>query len=405
MYRTRWRCVVRFLVVRRTGVFVSCNLGTLPCMARLDFWNRTITDDRGVARPIDVGGWRKSPAWGDPRTRFALEEARRLARPQDRHAIVGELQAVWVIYIVYAFIGMIVVFVLVGPAGMPAWIVLPVAGTVFYFGHVMVWHRAVAVHRDRIVETLTGAGLCPGCAYDLTATEPVGGEGEEGGPSMVVCPECGGAWGAHRIREHAPVKGGGGPSPAFGQRVSLLYSMRRRTIRDDAGRDSFLQLRHPKEALRTMAPRVDRARWTRAQALVRRLGDVRRLVAGGFCALVGAVLLIDVVFRFSPVPSVWAVVDQILGVFMPALFLLLGLSILNGNVGMNRAEARRILLAHRLCPTCSDDLDEAARDEDGLRCCRTCGGRWRVPADGPPLPADGMSDLPRLGDVEPSRGG
>lgn len=343
-------------------------------LRRLLLWDSSIADDRGNARLLDLGGWKHAPAWRDSRTRFALEEARRLARPSDHASMTGELQGVWAVILVFGFIVLIILLVVLGPSGMPEWVVLPAAAGLFYLASRVVARFAVRVHRERIIETLTGAGLCPACAYDLSATEESGEI-----PSMVVCPECGGAWRASRFHDRRAVHESSESGIGFGRRVSVLYGMRRRTLRDDAGRESFLQVRTPKEALRTMPPSADRERWTRAHHLVRRLGATPRLLIGGGFVLGGAAMVGDWVFHFAPIPSVSGVLDQLIRLFLPLSLIVFGASILNSNMAMNRRESLRILLGSRLCPTCSDDLREGRPASGGCVRCRTCGGRWRPP--------------------------
>jgi hypothetical protein len=340
----------------------------------------TLADDRATPRRIARGpAARQDERWADARFRAAVEqsEAARMAQYRRNGLVFG-----------IGMIALMVVGVLmrVPPAALiiGAFLITMGVNVFLNFGRAGAGERAAA-------DALLRRGLCASCLYGLGGLTP-----EPDG--CLVCPECGGAWRAERVREviafdpDARALAGAELTGAASRAAAALSTgtLRQRSPFRDARRQKCLlvppRLEH--ETALAADPAL-RDRLCAAAKDIARSGRLLRWGTAGFLALVGVVLPLGVILlstvRKGVMPGL-----AILPLLIPvASFGLLAWGVLRGNFGYRRKRIVRAMLARALCPACAEDLTGRPIAADGLVEC-TCGTAWSAlaPAHVPaPFPA------------------
>lgn len=231
--------------------------------------------------------------------------------------------------------------------------------------------------RDRIstvgpslVSAITQDGLCATCLYQLGGLVP-----EADG--CLVCPECGSAWRAERVKNAEPfLEHQSGMDAA---RLVLRHmdgTILVSNFQDDRGR--ACPLVHPwmRRAIRSAdTPELkDRIRQARRQVLMNRLW--LRVPIAIIFGLFGVGTIAIVLWarpagalRITTLPGILVGVLSMLGLAVWVIF---------GRFGYGGAQVASILLKHRLCPACAADLADAKADPDGCAVCPDCARAWRA---------------------------
>ena len=217
---------------------------------------------------------------------------------------------------------------------------------------------------EQVAPVIVSEGLCAACGYNLHGSKP-----EPDG--CIVCPECGAAWSASRVRRSAPfVAGAAGIDAA---QVLELHSDGR--IVADAR--SHKVLVHSFSL--TKVPRINQLTQAQRQRLerIRRAEGIPRykdaMFVAGFSTFfvgAGAGAKLSGIYTTVTVRSAW----------LGAGVAMFGVSA--GAVLIYRARLRRpadpvgAMLRERMCPGCRSLLDGVAPATDGFVECPTCLAAW-----------------------------
>lgn len=237
-------------------------------------------------------------------------------------------------------------------------------------------------------QALLHEAICPTCGYDLFGAEP-----EADG--CTVCPECGAAWRASRIRRVTPLAAmpaGESIVPEALRPARLLApwspdkpSMRPR-IRDDRGVCARLLVPRTRSILRTSDEALA-ARMMEARSVARQDGRAIRVLLAAvlFAIALFSIMILGTMFEAAGRTAGWI----LLAAFSvnTVLYFVLGLNVLRSRIGIRRHRACRALLRQRLCPACCADLASTPPDPaSSLTSCPTCTAAWRLPEQQSPTP-------------------
>jgi hypothetical protein len=334
------------------------NLGPLESFSR-----RIVhPDDRGV--PRQIGAMRElygAPAQQDPRIERLMESAA---------AQIQSIMPAWAPIVVGATFPLVLLplsFIARGVA--PFWLV----ATLYFLvvgAAMMAWmrrrFRAIA---PGLVATFVEEGLCAACGYNLHGVNPA--------EAHYICPECGAAWSAARVRRTAPIVTTT-QEPLLREHArrgfrAYLNSLDRRPSKDDAGR-LFTPVRlRGLRALRRSATAEHKSALAGAIRALRYKGLGRRLVLGGL--LLGLAVL-------SAVPMLMSVVRvrtwmALLSVFPLLMMSLLAVAILASDMGRPARKVVAVLRSLGLCPCCAQPIRDLPPGDDGLVRCPTCLCAWK----------------------------
>jgi predicted RNA-binding Zn-ribbon protein involved in translation (DUF1610 family) len=259
--------------------------------------------------------------------------------------------------------------------GVPPWIILLPPILLLGLGTRRLMLRSWRRCAPDLVRIAVEDGVCAACGYNLyaLASEPDG---------CIVCPECGAAWRADRIRRAEPTPADTGPPAGRMVRrtgAMVLRGFSRTMSVDDGGCPVLL-----------VSPRLaTEVRRAGTAEHLQRLLQARRRLAGGFGRWFrwGVAGILLVLFAFPPVFILFVLppIGPATGAVVPmSLFaLLLPVGVLLGNFGYGGARRiRRILLDESVCPACGAEI---ARGDtpDEVTTCVDCGAAWKLPTKDP----------------------
>lgn len=205
-----------------------------------------------------------------------------------------------------------------------------------------------------IISTFLAHGRCPGCGYRLAGIVAMP-------DGMVLCPECGAAWHAHRIGASATAH------PACLQTARKGW-LRAPVILDDHQR--AVPLMNP--SARSLGGRLSGQRLDDAVRQLREATILRRLAIG--LPLLMLIVLVSI-SAASAANKPLVLLGCGAGVAMWSWWLI--------RLFLNRSAIvakplRAACLSLDLCPSCATDLRGVPPDADGTTPCPTCSACWRV---------------------------
>lgn len=321
-----------------------------------------VVDDRGrPVRVLDPAGFFAWPIETDPRVRDLLG---RVGVAMQRSS------ARWTVWVVAggvmctAMVFSWRLYVLVPAVPRIVWFLgCTIAASVAVQGVMRFAMRQAA--KDAAVLILE-EGLCPTCGYNYNEL-PVEPDG------CYVCPECGGAWRADRVRRAAPFVGEGGTSVLQTIRGAARNTSRPITT-DDRGRGVALVHPRMRRERREAADEAHRARIDAARRRVARIGRAVRWIVGGFLIALGIAVLCIVVLSVAPMPTMGRV-----GVLFGAMCMAgLGVAAILGNFGCRVKPIIEAVRSEGLCPSCAALLEGREPEEDGCTVCPACLSAWRM---------------------------
>lgn len=349
----------------------------------------SIVDDAGASRRLDWSGSGESLT---PARVAAIRQAASLFdTAHTKNLSLGQFLTVLAL-LASIFAGMAL--------GVPSWWLL--IGTMIVILPIMLitqrrqTRQLLQRNTDRLVSYLSSQGVCPACAYDLTANV-------DGGTGQVKCSECGAVWNRERIApsscnlkadltDDRPVE----VKYVRGVFASMCRPRSRLWLKDDRGREVRLLSADKQDAilLAKSAEHLERVRrtWKR----IRPLGRVRRwLAVAGMAVLIAGFTLPFLISALSGRGGPG--MNWVFVAWMEIFYLSATVRIARGSWFSNPKRVREIALERHLCPVCLADLVGLELAEDGCCACRVCAAAWRVP-----VKPDSPYDPPRAGDAATS---
>ncbi len=354
----------------------------------------TIADDRGTRVPLLNPHGTPWPVKTDERVRLL---ARRVnARVQDG----AEKSVCKPKLLVGVFMALVMLFGLwiVHAGGFPDYLFLVLLGFAI-FGFFLLIHRAyLGASGGPVAALILEEGLCPSCGYNfhgITPTPQI--------PLQYVCPECGSAWNADRVKRLMPFVGDG--QAQVGSALQSLATATRDSGRFDTwigkaqdARGAPVPVVHPRlrRELRASQSQEHRARLLAARHQIARAA---RGNAWGMYLLMGLMVAGNSLVLYSSLLGG-------VGAGLPLATILLvcslatGVSLLAGRTaGVKADNVRRAMLNEGLCPSCGRPLGDLPPGKDGCVECPTCRSAWCVDVSSERHTSSEISSLPRVDGV------
>lgn len=316
-----------------------------------------VIDDRGApGKVIAISRLRTDPRMADARFAAVYERAVRLTMSGYRMGLQVAicLAAGGVFAVLSRWLGMR------SPPGVTvlATVAVSVALTI------MLWRWSEMRSAPRLAVILVEAGLCPTCSYTL-ADLPLETDG------CRVCPECGAAWRADRMRCETRYVESGDIDRTRGYRTFWRdgIGLGATSVIDDAGvRRPLVSARLKREIAASSGPRGSRLkdtarRNTRSGAVLRTALFLLYSCLAVAAWTIGAKVL----------PGIGGKAVAIAGGIVCAAF---AFALWKGCAGVASSWVKKQMLASGLCPSCSADLRLLPRE---LNVCESCGASWRGP--------------------------
>lgn len=229
----------------------------------------------------------------------------------------------------------------------------------------------------RALATLLFIGRCPCCGYRIRE-QPVEPDG------TIVCPECGSAWKAERVgtaRQDQTDIGLRSADKRLGnsfERSFVSSWTRRGSVLDDRERGvPLIDFR-----LSVTDPSLPEDRVLELRKLLRKetLGERYG------CAVLALVFLlpgmISAIIALAQSMSWLTALRSASQVFWLIFVVAIVYRSIRGWTPWVGRTVKRLLVAQRVCPSCTADLQSAPRESDGCVVCAKCGAAWKTPSHG-----------------------
>jgi len=263
--------------------------------------------------------------------------------------------------------------------GIPLWLLSILIAPVFFVVLSVVARWCMKRNAPGIAELFLREGRCPSCSYSLA-----GAVAEADG--RMVCPECGSAWLASRIRlsTDAPAA-----LQTYKQQVFkppmrdrfLSTGKRLLIVRDARGRAVYVtnpRLRGLDQAA------TDRLGHAKIQSIRRALRGRWRSVLVGLFMLLPLIAVLRLMLVRAPgganAATFFSFAAFLFWGFAAFSILLVVWSFVIGDGAIGPQRAADVHVAEGVCPQCLELIEGRAADDYGIVDCVGCGAAWKRPA-------------------------
>lgn len=337
------------------------------------FAQPTIVDDRGQRVPLLDPNGTPWPVETDERVRLLAQ--RISAKMQDDATGSGRKYLIVTLVLVYMAVSVPLQMYLVGSLKMPAVVVIVLMMPVLLGCVYLVQRRYFQTSSTAIARLVLEEGLCPSCGYNLCGISPIAGA-----ISVHICPECGSAWNADRVKRLEPFVGDV-PANAGSARKSLAAAAKEHQWLDNwfikrihDSRDTPVPAVHPRlwRQLESAASEEHKARLLAARTAMRHAArgkSWKTYLLPGFLVLNACYL----VFTSTGGARWWWML-----VTLPFWVYMLVVAVASRTAGIKPDDVKRSMWREGLCASCGELLAHLAPGDDNCVECPRCRAAWRL---------------------------